>query len=204
MMMKSIALNKIPQKSIREFIQEQMDNNVHTLNDVKATYKEGDDLSEHLFHEEVYTLSFPISKVWNHYVKANPNEVWNGKMMSFGLMISKNEDEVMYVGEEYSEIKVGQIFYINLNIFGLVKVAVSHEVIAVDPEKNYFELSYVEGGKSVGKQRISFIETNDGQTKIVHSTYYKSESNFRDKYIYPYFHTKVITEYHNNMVNSLD
>lgn len=201
--MKKIALDKIPQKSIREFIADQIDNNIHSLDEVKSTYKKGDDLSSHLFHEEVYNIPFSLDQVWSHYVKANPNKVWNGKMLSFGLMISKHEDEIMYVGEEYTEAKVGQIFYINLNIFGLVTVAVSHEIIAVEPEKKYFELSYVEGGKSIGKQRISFFETSEGLTRCVHTTHYKSDSNFRDKYIYPYFHTRAIGEYHSNMIKSL-
>jgi hypothetical protein len=201
--MKSIALDKIPQKRIREFIQVQLDNNIHSPSEVKSTYSKGDDLSSHLMHEEIYTIPFPLDIVWTHYVKANPNEVWNGKMLSFGLMVSKHEDEVMYVGEDYTEAKVGQVFYINLNIFGLVTVAVSHEIIAVESDKKYFELSYVEGGKSVGKQRISFFETGEGETHIVHTTYYKSDSNFRDRYIYPFFHTRAIGEYHGNMVNSL-
>ena len=202
--MKSIELDKIPQKSIRGFIQEQMNNKVVSLSDVKSTYVEGQDLSEFLNHEEVYQVPFPPEKVWNHYMTANPSKVWNGKMLSFGLMVSKNDGEIMYLGDEYSEAKVGQVFYITINVFGgIIKVPVSHEIIAVVPEKRYFELSYVEGGKSWGKQRISFFQTGEGNTRIVHTTYYKSDSNFRDRYIYPFFHTKVIGEYHQNMLNSL-
>lgn len=189
---------------IRAFIKEQIDNNVLTLNDLKSTYTKGDDLSDYLLHEEIYKIPHPLEKVWDHYMKANPSEIWKGNMLSFGLMVSKQDDEIMYIGEEYTEAKVGQIFYINLNILGgLIKVAVSHEIITVEPEKNYFELSYVEGSKSIGKQRISFFKTAEGNTRIVHTTHYKSDSNFRDRFIYPYFHSKAIGEYHSNMINSI-
>ena len=198
--MKGISLNKIPQKSIRSFIQEQINNNVNCIQDLKSTYKRGDDLTGYLQHEEVYHIAKNQEDVWHHYLKANPNTVWNGKMVSFGLLVSKHDDEVMYVDEEYSEVKVGQIFYINLNILkGFLKIAVSHEIIAVNPDENYIEISYVEGSKSFGKQRISIEKTTHGNTKVVHTTYYKSKSNFRDRYLYPFFHSKVLTEYHNNM-----
>jgi hypothetical protein len=202
--MKNITLEKIPQKSIRTFIQEQVNNNVHSISDLKSTYTKGKDLSNYLLHEKVYKVPHPPEKVWQHYMTANPNKVWNGKMLSFGLMVSKHDGLTMYVDEEYSAAKVGQVFYINLSILGgLIKVAVAHEIIAIEPEKKYFELSYVEGSKSFGKQRIAFFGTDDGNTRIEHTTYYKSDSNFRDRYIYPFFHTRAIGEYHQNMANSI-
>lgn len=202
--MKSIDLEKIPQKNIRGFIQEQMDNGNVVLSDLKSTYKKGDDLSNYLIHEEIFKVPHPPEKVWKHYMTANPNKVWNGNMLSFGLMVSKNDGEIMYVGEEYTEAKAGQLFYLSINVLGgLFKVPVAHEIIEVVPEKHYFELSYVEGSKSFGKQRITLFRTGEGNTRIVHTTYYKSDSNFRDRFIYPYFHTKAITEYHTNMINSI-
>lgn len=202
--MKSIEFERIPQKGIRNFIHEQMGKNVHSPSDIKSTYEKGQDLSSFLIHEEVFKLPFSPEKVWKHYMTANPTKVWNGKMLSFGLMLSKYEDEIMYIGEDYSEAKTGQVFYLTINVLGgLIKVPVAHEIISIEPEKNYFELSYVDGSKSFGKQRIAFYRTGEGTTRIVHTTYYKSDSEFRDRYIYPYFHTKAISEYHHNMLTSL-
>lgn len=202
--MQQIDLDKIPQKGIRGFIQEQMSKNVKDKADIKSTYTKGDDLSSYLIHEETFHVPHPPEKVWEHYMRANPNEVWNGKMLSFGLMVSKYDDEIMYIGDAYSEAKVGQVFYLTINILGgLIKVPVAHEIIAVEPEQNYFELSYVEGSKSFGKQRIAFFRTGEGNTRIIHRTYYKSDSNFRDQYVYPFFHTKAISEYHQNMLLSI-
>lgn len=172
--------------------------------DIKSTYTKGEDLSSFHIHEEIFKVPESPEKVWAHYMTANPTKVWNGKMLSFGLMVSKYEDELMYIGGEYSEAKVGQVFYLSINVLGgLIKVPVAHEIISIEPEKNYFELSYVDGSKSFGKQRIAFFKTADGNTRIVHTTYYKSDSAFRDRYVYPFFHTKAISEYHQNMLQSI-
>ena len=203
--MKNINLERIPQKSIKNFIQAQLKNNINAISDLKSTYTKGDDLSNFLVHQVDYKVPHSLEKVWNHYMTANPGEVWNGNMLSFGLMVSKYDGEIMYADEEYSVARVGQVFYINLNIFGgIIKVPVAHEIIAIAPEKNYFELSYIEGRKNLGKQRIAFLDSGDGNTEIVHTTYYKSNSNFRDHYIYPFFHSKAIGEWHKNMADSIN
>ena len=202
--MKNIILDRIPQKSIRAFIQAQLKNNINAISDLKSTYTKGEDLSKFLIHQVDYKVPHALQKVWQHYMTANPGEVWNGNMLSFGLMVSKYDGEIMYVDEEYSAAKVGQVFYINLNILGgIIKLPVAHEIIAIESEKNYFELSYIEGRKNIGKQRIAFSESSNGNTEIVHTTYYKSDSNFRDRYIYPFFHSKAIGEWHKNMADSM-
>ena len=202
--MKNVDQNKIPQKSIRTFIQTQLKNNINAFSDLKSTYTIGEDLSKFLIHQVDYKVPYALDTVWRHYLTANPSKVWNGNMLSFGLMVSKYDGEIMYTDDEYSAAKVGQVFYINLNILGgLIKLPVAHEIIAIEPEKFYFELSYVEGRKNLGKQRIAFSKASNGHTEIVHTTYYISESKFRDRYIYPYFHSKAIGEWHQNMADSM-
>ena len=39
----------------------------------------------------------------------------------------------------------------------------------------------------------------NGKTEVSHHTFYRSGSWFRDKFIYPYFHTKAINEFHGNV-----
>jgi hypothetical protein len=202
--MKNVDLNKIPQKSIRTFIQAQLKNNINAFSDLKSTYTIGEDLSKFHIHQVDYEVPYALDTVWRHYLTANPSKVWNGNMLSFGLMVSKYDGEIMYTDGEYSAAKVGQVFYINLNILGgLIKLPVAHEIIAIEPEKFYFELSYIEGRKNLGKQRIAFSKASNGHTEIVHTTYYISDSKFRDRYIYPYFHSKAIGEWHQNMADSM-
>lgn len=202
--MSRIEMSRIPQEEIRDFIKSQIKNDVNEFDELTATYRQGDSLSKFNFHEKEYRFDFPKDVLWRHYLSANPSVAWNGDMVSFGLMVSKQDGEVMYKGEDYQGIKVGQVMFINIEVLGgLIKIPVAHEIIAVDLEKTFLEFSYVKGGKSAGKQRITFYENNDGTTRINHTTYYRSASAFRDKVIYPFFHTQAIDDYHENMITTL-
>ena len=114
--MRRIELERIPQKSIRQFIKDQINDKVEKIHDLRSTYKKGDDLSAYLLHEESYSFEHDTDKVWEHYMKANPAKVWKGAMLSFGLMLSKADEEIMYVDGDYGKAEVGQVIYINLNI----------------------------------------------------------------------------------------
>ena len=71
-----------------------------------------------------------------------------------------------------------------------------------DEQERFIHLSYIDGGKSTGDQIIQIEETPEGYTKVIHTSAFKSDSNFRDKYLYPHFHTKILNEYHRNMRNN--
>jgi hypothetical protein len=85
----------------------------------------------------------------------------------------------------------------------LYNLAVAFEIIAIDVLNREIIFSYVEGGKSQGEQSIQFIDTKDGYTEIIHSTLFKSDSKFRDKFLYPKFHIKAINEFHKNILRKL-
>jgi len=61
------------------------------------------------------------------------------------------------------------------------------------------EFSYIDDNKAKGKQVIEFFDNGSGSTRIVHRSYFKSESSFRDRILYPPFHKKFIREFHRNM-----
>jgi hypothetical protein len=84
---------------------------------------------------------------------------------------------------------------------GLYNLAVGFEITHIDYEHKQIEFSYIEGGKAKGVQTLRFSETKAGTTKLVHQTYFKSHSNFRDRFFYPRYHKKVINEFHKNVVN---
>lgn len=201
--MKDIDFEKIKHKEVKNLIKKQIDNGVSTFDDLRETYYPGEDLSKHKIHEKEFFIAGPVESVWDHFLIADPSEVWNGDMISFGLMVSGNSNEIVYPGEKCSAAEAGQVFYVCLNIFaGILKVAVSHKIVGVDHKNKIMTLSYVEGGETIGKQDIKISATESGNTKITHTTFYKGQSGFREKYLYPYFHTKAINEFHANMRNS--
>ena len=201
--LKDIQFDKIQQNDVKNLIGKQMAKGVLSFDDLRETYFLGEDISEHKIHIKEFFINGHLEIVWKHYTTANPSDVWNGDMISFGLMVSSDSNEIVYPGENYIGAKPGQVFYVSLKIFGgLINLAVSHKIIGVDHDKKMMTLSYVEGGETVGKQEIQLSENPDGGTKITHTTFYKGQPGFREKWLYPYFHTRAITEFHANLRNS--
>jgi hypothetical protein len=195
---------KVPQKKIRSFIKNQKDHNIHKFSEVKPTFYVGQDITPYRKVEKKYFIKENINKVWDCYKSTSPSESWKGKMISFGLLLSKSDNKVMYSSDSFSGVDTGQVVYVNLRILkGLYNLAVAFEIISIDTPNKEIIFSYVEGGKSQGEQSIQFIDTKDGYTEIIHSTLFKSGSKFRDKYLYPKFHLKAINEFHKNVLRKI-
>lgn len=201
--MDNIVLERIPQKKIRKYIQQQQVK-IKSFGELKPSFKIWAGLDELFEHDESFICPFGIDKTWEFYLKSNPKDVWNGKLVSFGLMLCKSSNGVIYCNDSFEKAEIGQVYYINLKLLGgLYNLAVSHEIVNINSIEKYIEISYVEGGKSIGIQRISLHPDNKENTIINHKTFYRSKSLLRDKLIYPYFHTKVLNEYHSSMINHI-
>lgn len=199
-----IDFTKIKLPLITDLIQNQIDNGVIFFQDLKSTAPNENEISSFGMVEDVFYLDFPLSKVFEHYVVVNPSEAWmGGKMVSFGLGLDKNSGEIFYPGEDFPGAKQGQVMYINMSFLGLKKIAIAQEIILIDTANSTIVFSYIDGGMTKGKQVMEFSSAGENKTKIVHTSYYKGVSAFRDKYLYAYFHTKVVRKFHQNLLESL-
>ncbi len=201
--MDHIVLEKIPHKRIRTFIQEQIENDVQSVKDLEVSFNLGDSTKEFRKHEKIFLANHNIEDVWNFYNTTGPNKVFKDKLVSFSLMLSKKkESEVLYKDEPFSKAEIGQVYFMNLNIFkGLLQIAVSYEIVEINEVEKKITFSYIKGGKSIGFQQIYMKSLGDNETQIIHTTYYRSNSIMRDRYMYPYFHSKVLKEYHSSMID---
>jgi len=201
-----IDFSKIPQRTIRTLIQQQFDQKqLQHFNELNATYYAGQNLHGYRKTESVYYLRETPDNVWKTYQATSPAASWNGKMVSFGVLLSKWNDSILYRNDaHFAGIDTGQVFFINLRIMkGLYNLAVGLEIVNIDPSQRSITFSYLEGGKSKGEQTIYFVPTKKGHTRIVHQTNFKSNSYLRDCYLYPYFHRIAINEFHRNMKKSV-
>lgn len=124
-------------------------------------------------------------------------------MVSFGLMYSRKQNEIMYPGDAYRGIETGQIIFLNLNLFAnIVNLGVGHEVTGVNDQEKTIKICYLQNGASTGTQLIQLKTKNDA-TEVIHETWYRSGSLFRDKVLYPGFHEKGLTEFHENVKNNI-
>lgn len=194
-----VDLLRIKSNKVKRFlIENRLMENVNLKNYHSLCYKTSH-ANTYSRHFKSFILKENIEDVWNTYKSIHPTEAWNGNMVSFGMGYCRRQDKVSYLEDQYTGMEAGQIIFLNLNIFGLTSLAVAHEIKEVNDVEKFFKLSYMSNGKSEGSQWIRLVSTSEGYTEVQHETLYKSESTFRDKRIYPMFHTRAISEFHNSV-----
>lgn len=199
MFLADVEFDRINEGAVEQYLHRQIENNIATFSDVKPSLESTSSTMGYKFHEREYIVKDSLQKVWSHYVGTNPGDAWNIGKMNFGMLFSKEENTVVYANDEVEGIACGQVVYLNLNLLKIKSIATAFEIITVDDKKSIIEFSYVEDNTTHGKQQLNFVSTNKGYTKIVHRSYFKSQSVLRDHFLYPYFHTRLTNTYHRNM-----
>jgi len=197
-----IDMARIPQEKIRNLLETQFkESGLLQCSLLQPTYRKGQDLKGYYYLESVYLLKEVTEKVWKTYEETSPAASWKGSMISFGLLISKCKNSIMYRDDNnFAGIDTGQVLYVNLRIMkGLYNLAIGLEIVDIDSTRKSITFSYIQGGRSRGEQTIYFIPTKKGYTEIIHQTVFKGDSFIRDRYLYPYFHRIAINEFHRNM-----
>ena len=194
-----IDFDLIQYRQIKKYINQQKEDRVKSIQDFVPSCSSKSDLSTYEHQEKEYVIKESLPVVWMNYTNANPARSWDGNLFSFGLLISKKTNTIYYPGDEIQGIDTGQIIFLDLELLGgFYHLAMAFEIIKEDPENGIIEFSYLEGNKTLGIQRLKFNPTEEGYTKIIHSSYFKSPSKLRDKILYPFFHKRLINEFHRN------
>lgn len=199
MYLADVQFDKIEEVAVEQYLHRQIKNDIETFEEVKPSLNPSSSTEGFSFNEREYVVKDSLDKVWGHYVYTNPTVAWNAGKMNFGMLFSKNENELVYPNQNVAGIETGQVIYLNLNLMKIKKIATAFEIIEVNEENGVIEFSYIEDNVTQGKQQLNFIQTNKGYTKIIHRSYYKSASVLRDHFLYPYFHTRMTNAYHRNM-----
>jgi hypothetical protein len=195
-----IELNRISQYKVQEYIHYQQNHGIQAFSDIKPSLEADSDIKGYFIRENEYQIKNDIEEVWNLYLNTDATKLWNGKKISFGFLFSKKEDRIVYCDESNSKIDTGTIVYLNLRLMsGLKNLATAFEFINIDSENKVIEFSYLTGNLSEGKQRVQFLKTQKGYTRILHTSYYKSNNVFKNYIFYPYFHTRTTNEFHRNL-----
>lgn len=199
-MLDDIKMEQIHHRKIRKYIEYQTEEGKRQLDEIHPSWKSGEDLSFYRKKEMTFYLKGNMQDIWHGYVSADPSRSWNCKRISLGLLLQKSPENIFYDQDAINGIDTGQVYFLNLHLMlGLLNIPVAFEIIKVDTEKRMIAFSYLEENKSKGVQQIKFTDVDGERVKITHISYYKSDSQFRDKWIYPYFHKKIIRNFHRNM-----
>jgi hypothetical protein len=200
LMLDDISLERIQQSKIRKYIECQIDEGKHQFCDMHPSWNSGKDLSSYRKNEMTFFLKGNFQDIWQGYISANPSKSWNGRKISFGLLLQKFPGLIFYDHDPIMGADTGQVYFLNLKLMlGICNIAVAFEIIALDTKKMILEFSYIEGNKSTGVQEVEFMDLGGERTEIIHTSYFKSDSHFRDKWLYPFFHKIIVNDFHRNM-----
>lgn len=195
----AIDFDRIQQEKVKKLLRDNSLNTIGDLSKLKSFCYNAADGKHYHKHLKSFLMDADINTVWHAYKTMSPQETRSGNMVSFGLMYSRKRNEIMYPGDSYSGIEAGQLIFLNLNLFAnMVNLAVGHEITDVSDSDKTIKICYLQNGASTGTQLIQLKEKGN-QTEVIHETWYRSGSRFRDKILYPGFHTKGLTEFHDNV-----
>lgn len=198
----SVRLDHIPQQTIREYIRNRGLFVASDFDKLKTTCYKRSEIETYHVHSKTFVVEADLEHVWGTYLSISPSETWRCRTVSFGCMYSKKSKAITYAEDPYEGLREGQILFLNVGLFwGLVNIAVAHQITRINPLEKYIEFSYIEGGETEGSQRLTFSQNSDGFTEIEHKTTYrgKRKSPFREKTLYPILHGKVISAFHSNV-----
>ena len=197
-----INLDRIRHKTVRDYLKERGLRKPADFDQLDTTcYKPAERDTYHV-HSKSFVVKSDLDTVWQTYLTIPPRETWRSRMVGFGCMYCKKKKSLTYLKDQYDGLREGQVIFLNISLFwGLVNIAVAHQITRICPSEKYIEFSYIEGGKTEGSQRLIFQETPEAHTRIIHRTTYRgsTRSYLREKRLYPYLHGKVIAAFHKNV-----
>lgn len=196
----SVDLSQIKQHKIKKLIRQLQTSDYQGFSELETSVNSRTSMDEYMHYTKEYQVKQDLEEVWYNYTFSNQTEVWDISKISFGMIYCRSSKSIIYADQMLNGLEEGRIYYLNLKILGgIYNLPVAFEITDIDPDKKTVEFTYLKGGKASGKQWIRLEESAEGYTKIIHQTLVKSDSNFRDKYLYPFFHNKLINEFHQNM-----
>ena len=195
----NLELDKIESKHVCRAIKERGLLKLTSIQQLEPTCHDGKDKS---YYEHVKTYSTPqsLQETWKTYTSLNIKKAWSGKLIDYGFVYDGNNSTILYPDQANQNIEVGRKIFFNVHLLGFLNLVTSLEVIAIDEQEHSITFCYVEGGNTIGTQKIILESADETTTLIKHVTNYRSVKpwKLRDKKLYPHFHTKSIDQIHKN------
>jgi hypothetical protein len=195
----AILTERITWSKVKKFLRDYDITNAQDFSRIKSICYDPQDTSYHT-HQKIFDFNHPIEQVWHAYKTIDPARAWSGDMIHFGLQYSRIDHSVIYAGDNTTTgLQGGQVLILNLKLVGgAIQLCVGHEIKEVNEAEKVIKICYLENSASQGSQFIRLTSTPQG-TRVTHDTFYKSNSWFRDRILYPGLHTKALKEFHGNV-----
>jgi hypothetical protein len=196
----SVDFGRIPHKKVRNLIHQQKQYGVCTFNDIYPVCYNSPDSNQYRIYTKSQLIKKDINVVWNNLTHLSPKDEFDGRIVKFGLLYSKRNNNLLYRNEFNPGAEEGQILFFNLRMLsGIKNLAVALEVTRMDNDRKTIEYCYIDHGKTKGTQQITLHSTPEGYTEITQLTRYKCKSPLRNHGLYAYFHNRIVKELFNNI-----
>lgn len=197
-----VELNKIQDQKVLKFLS---DKNLKSTSNFKALKNVCAEEGNYSTHMKNYEIPYSFEKVWKHYSQGNVKEIWSGNKLKFKLAYNSFDNRFLYEDNDEFSIREDQVIISKLSFFrSLMNIVVAHRIYAIDEDEKTITFCYTEGGKSEGTQIIKISRKSPSETVVTHVTFYRNKSKIRDKYLYPFFHTLVIDQLHENLFRLIE
>lgn len=198
----TIDCSQMPQSCMEKLLRKDGIAKSSDIDQLQATCVEPSELKDYRYHTKTYFIDASVDKVWETYKTVSPAEAWQGNIGSFAFMYCRYTGDFNYIEDDFPGIREGQVIFLNLRFFrGLFNLVVGQEVVEINEQEKVMKFCYLENGASDGSQSVHLYPTPDGRTRVIHQTYYRSDSPFRDQHLYPLLHSMIIKEYHQSIAS---
>lgn len=196
-----IDMDAIPFRKVRSYLDQQQQNaHIEHLADLKTSCDGMHDLGDFFAYKKTYRVKAEKWKVWETYKNASPTQSWTNRKSTCAMVYERNKDRVVYPEGKIEGIEQGQVLFMDLKLIkGLYHLATAFEITKVEDELGVIQIDYTEAGLNQGMQVIRMMDTEDGYTLIEHASFIRSGHQIRDRYLYPFFHNKLINAFHRKM-----
>lgn len=196
LLMSLIALPAMAQEvampQVAETVQAFINENGHDMSQLVPSCASFEACGHMSYHVKTYKFKGDAQKAFELLISLKPYEIWDGTSR-FEMEYDPESKSFLGKDHELPEISIGQVFFLELDIIKKMQIPVAFQVVELDSVKKTLSFSYLKQNKSNGIQRITFEQDGDN-FKVIHETRYKSESKFRDKHLYGFFHTRLLDD----------
>jgi hypothetical protein len=192
----SVDYTRIQHKKVRKLISLQKEYGITTFGEINPVCYNKIDSADYRTYKKSQIIRQDIELVWQNLVQQSPSDEFDGRIVTFGLLYSKQYNRLIYKNEPISGIEEGQVLFFNLRMLsGIKNLAVALEVTRLDHQEKTVEYCYMEHGDTKGTQKFILSSTPEGFTEIKQITKYRCNSRLRDRRLYSFFHERIVKEF---------
>jgi hypothetical protein len=183
---------EITMPKVADTVQGFLDTHGHDMNELVPSCPNFEACDGMSYHIKSYTFKGNAEEAFNLLLSLSPHEIWEGTSR-FEMVYDPATKMFLGKDQELPAVALGQVYFLELDIIKKMQIPVAFKVVELNKTKKTLSFSYLKQNKSQGIQRITF-EQDGTNFKIHHETHYKSDSKFRDKHLYGFFHTRLLDD----------